>query len=158
MPILRKAWSPVGERPVVPVCRKYEWFYLYGFVRPSTGETFWLILSSVDTVLFEYSLKEFAKHTGAGKDKKIILVLDGAGFHPEKTKVPEGIVLEFLPAYSPELQPAEKLWPITNEGVCNRVFASLDDMINEQSKRCQELINQKEQVKNRCLFHWWPED
>jgi hypothetical protein len=39
------------------------------------------------------------------------LVLDQAGFHTggEVVVVPEGIELEFLPARSPELQPAERL-------------------------------------------------
>lgn len=27
-PIVRKAWSPVGERPVVEVHHRYEWTYL----------------------------------------------------------------------------------------------------------------------------------
>ena len=30
-PIVRKVWSPVGERPVVKVHQRYEWTYLYAF-------------------------------------------------------------------------------------------------------------------------------
>jgi transposase len=29
--------------------------------------------------------------------------------------LPEGIDLFFLPSHFPELQPAERLWPLTNE-------------------------------------------
>ncbi len=36
-PILRKVWSPVGERPIVKVHQRYEWTYLYAFARPNTG-------------------------------------------------------------------------------------------------------------------------
>ena len=32
-PIVRKVWSPVGERPSVKVHQRYEWSYLYSFVR-----------------------------------------------------------------------------------------------------------------------------
>jgi hypothetical protein len=38
-PILRKAWSPVGERPLAKVHQRYEWTSLYAFARPKkTGE------------------------------------------------------------------------------------------------------------------------
>ena len=48
----------------------------------------------------------------------MLLVLDGARWHTSKSlKIPEGIHLEFLPPYSPELQPAERLWPLTNEPI-----------------------------------------
>ena len=33
-PIIRKVWSPIGERPTVKVHQRYEWTYLYSFVRP----------------------------------------------------------------------------------------------------------------------------
>ena len=47
---------------------------------------------------------------GAGKDKRMLLVVDRAGWHTGgEVEVPEGgIHLEFLPSGSPELQPAEE--------------------------------------------------
>ena len=29
----------------------------------------------------------------------------------EQVKIPQGLHLEFIPSHSPELQPAERLWP-----------------------------------------------
>jgi hypothetical protein len=43
-PIIRKVWSPIGERPSVKVHQRYEWTYLYAFARPNSGEVQWLIL------------------------------------------------------------------------------------------------------------------
>src|SRR6266446_7750619 len=44
------------------------------------------------------------------------LVLDQAGWHSSKELVvPEGIHLLFLPPHSPELQPCERLCPLSNE-------------------------------------------
>jgi hypothetical protein len=37
-PLVRRVWARGGERPVAGARRCYEWLYLYGFVRPSTGE------------------------------------------------------------------------------------------------------------------------
>ena len=40
-PVLRKrVWSRHGPLPVAPLHHRYEWLYVYGFVRPATGQTF----------------------------------------------------------------------------------------------------------------------
>ena len=39
-PVLRRMWAPVGERPVARFNREYKWTYLYGFVRPESGQVF----------------------------------------------------------------------------------------------------------------------
>ncbi|NEN97239.1 MAG: hypothetical protein F6K50_17420, partial [Moorea sp. SIO3I7] len=58
-------------------------------------------------------LKDFAEHFGIGAKKRVILTVDQARWHmSEKLEVPEGIHLFPLPPYSPELQPAERLWPV----------------------------------------------
>lgn len=107
-PIIRKIWARVGERPVAAVNYRYEWTYLYGFVEPYTGKTEWLILPRVNIEWFNQALEVFAQQAGVGADKQILLVIDGAGWHrSNKVIVPEGVHLELLPPYSPELQPAD---------------------------------------------------
>jgi transposase len=36
--------------------------------------------------------------------------------------------LEFLPSHSPKLQPSERLWPLSNEGVANRHIERIEDL------------------------------
>ena len=56
-----------------------------------------------------------------------ILVLDNGAFHKAiKLSIPDHIVLIFLPPYSPELNPAEKVWAKFNRDLTNRLFVSLD--------------------------------
>ncbi len=82
-------------------------------------------------------LDGFAATVGAGPDKTVILVLDGAGWHVSKRlRAPDGIRLCFLPPYTPELQPAEHLWPLADETVANRSFASLDELADALDRRC----------------------
>jgi DDE superfamily endonuclease len=84
---------------------------------------------AVNTELFSMALKEFAEEVGAGRDKRVLLVVDKAGWHTGgEVEVPEGIHLEFLPSGSPELQPAERLWPLTNEALANRPFEEIEEM------------------------------
>lgn len=157
-PILRKVWSPVGERPIVEVHHRYEWTYLYAFARPKTGEVHWLILPRTNTDLFSLALGSFAREVGAGTKKRVVLVLDRAGWHTSpKLRLPEGIHLQFLPPNSPELQPAERLWPLSNEGVANRYFGQMDDLEEALVERCVALSGQPDLIRSYTRYHWWPE-
>ncbi|MCB9663431.1 MAG: IS630 family transposase [Alphaproteobacteria bacterium] len=156
-PIVRRVWAAWGIRPTAHQKPRYQWLYLLGFVRPETGEVFWLVMPSMDAEVWSVALREFAAHVGAGPDKRIVLVLDGAGFHTAReVVVPDGIHLVWLPPYSPELQPAERLWPLVRESLANRVFDDIDDLEDTVCARCRELDEQHDVVRRLCRFHWWP--
>jgi transposase len=157
-PVLRRVWAPRGKRPIAKGRRRYKWVYLYGFVRPKTGEVFWLVLPRVDAGTFSLALSHFAREVGAGKDKRVLLVVDQAGFHTGgEVVVPEGVELEFLPARSPELQPAERLWPLVNERVANRLFEEIDELEEALVERCLVLSEHSELLRGSTRYHWWPE-
>lgn len=102
-------------------------------------------------------LKEFAAVAGLGPKRRAIVVFDGAGWHTAKDLVvPEGVHLVKLPPYSPELQPAERLWPIITEGIANRTFATLPDLIKVVESRCHHMDTNREQVRALTKYHWWP--
>jgi transposase len=158
-PIIRKVWSPIGERPLVKVHQRYEWTYLYAFARPNTGEVYWLILPTVNAEVFSLALETFAREAGAGKRKRILLVLDQAGWHTAKKKlrVPEGVHLEFLPSHSPELQPSERLWPLSDEALANRYLEKIEELEEALAERCVALGDQPEVIRSYIRYHWWPE-
>jgi transposase len=156
-PILRRVWVAPGQEPIAPVRPAYQWLYLDAFVCPERGETFWLILPRVSTEIFSLALREFARSTGAGRDKHIVLVLDRAGWHISRDlEIPEGIHLVPLPPYSPELQPAERLWPLADEGVANQAIETLDHLEEKLVERCRALMSMLQAVRDLTLFHWWP--
>jgi transposase len=157
-PLIRRVWAPRGQRPVAKVKRRYEWLYLYAFVSPKSGEVHWLILPKVNVEVFSLALSHFAQEVGASKDRRILLVLDQAGWHTGKeVEIPEGIHLEFLPSHSPELQPTERLWPLSNEAVANRLFESLDELEEALIERCVALCEQAETIRSHTSYHWWPD-
>ncbi len=86
-PIVRKVWSPIGQRPLVKVHQRYEWTYLYAFAHANSGEVRWLILPTVSVEAFSLALEDFAREVGAGKRKRIMLVVDKAGWHTAKKKL-----------------------------------------------------------------------
>ena len=156
-PVLRRQWAPKGQRPIAVGRHRYEWLYLYGFVHPGTGEVVRFIRTTVDAALPSAVLAAFAATVGAGEGELVILVPDNAGWHISgDLVVPKGIELAFLPSYTPELQPAEHLWPLADEAVANKHFATLKDLDAALSERCRTLADMPEVIKAATHFAWWP--
>jgi transposase len=156
-PVVRRLWVEQGEQPVAKVNWKREWLWLYAFVQPQTGQTYWWILPYVNTELFSQVLEDFALHFGVGEDKHVVLPLDQARWHTSsQLKVPKGIHLVPLPPYSPELQPAERLWPLVNEPLANQAHTTLDALEELVYQRCRRLLRQQELIRGLTFYHWWP--
>ena len=90
---------------------------------------------------------------------RAVIALDGAGWHQATALVvPTGIHLVPLPPASPELQPAERLWPLIDEVVANRTFADLDELEAVLVARCRTLRADRRQIKGHTNYHWWPHE
>ncbi|MGA9849259.1 MAG: transposase [Roseiarcus sp.] len=153
----RRVWAPIGERPLALGHHRYQWLYVTAFVQPTGGETVWYPSDGVSKPFFEKLLADFAETVGAGKQRRIILTLDNAGWHGEAgLAVPEGLRLVFLPPYTPELQPAERLWPLVDEPIANRCFETLADIDAVLADRCRQPVNDPSQVAEKANFAWWP--
>jgi transposase len=106
----------------------------------------------------DVELAAFARQVGASPSKQIVLVLDRAGWHASvRLRVPEHVHLLFLPPYSPELQPAQHLWPLTNSVLVNRHFATIDELEDAQAARCVALQARRDLIHSATRFNWWPQ-
>ena len=124
-------------------------------VQPISGETFWSVSNGISKPFFAALLALFAREAGAGRERIIVLGLDNAGWHTAPNLVvPEGLRLVYLPGYSPELQPAEHVWPVLDEPLANRYFATLADLERAVEDRCRVL--NRDQLSLGTDFHWWP--
>lgn len=138
------------------VAPDYEWLWMYAVAHPATGESFWLSLPRLDTEMAQMFIDEFAKaYAKAGK--RIVLVWDGAPAHRGKSlQVPERITIVNLPAYSPELNPAENLWPLVKEGIANESFKDLRALEKRVCRRVRTICEDREMISFRLNYHWWP--
>src|SRR3954466_3691749 len=120
-----------------------------------SGETFGYVSNGISKPFFAGLLALFAREAGAGRERMIALVLDNAGWHTAPNLVvPEGLRLVHLPSYSPELQPAEHLWPVVDEPLANQYFKTLADLERAVADRCRVLDG--DQLSLGTNFHWWP--
>jgi transposase len=157
IPILRRVWAPRGRRPRAVVRPRYEWLYLVAFVHPESGRTSFWIVPQLDAKIFAAVLAAFVEEQGFDERKRLLLVLDGAGWHTagQVRAVPGGRLIT-QPPYSPELQPAERLWPISNEPLANRAFKTIAELEAVLARRCCEMTQMQDSLRRLCFYHWWP--
>lgn len=77
------------------------------------------------------------------ENEEIVIIMDQAGWHKSKDLVvPYNIEILFLPPYSPELNPVERLWKyLKTNYIHNRVFDSLMQMMTEMVDAFANLNN-----------------
>jgi transposase len=121
-----KALTASGVKPICPFQQVFQSLYLFGAFSPITGDHFLLEMPFCNGQTFQIFLNEFSLHN---PEELKIIVLDNGAFHKaKKLIVPENIILIFLPPYSPELNPAEKIWAKFKRDFSNRLFKSLNDL------------------------------
>ena len=126
-PVTRRVWSLRGTRVVVPVEPRYEWGYCYGAMEvDGAGAEFFY----TPTVNLECSGLFLSQIGNIDPEAVHVVIWDGAGFHQKDRdlELPANVRLLKLPAYSPELNPIEKLWDIVKDAICNRLFATIADL------------------------------
>ena len=117
------AWYEKGSRTPIKVKLGFKNFYLYSSVNSADGNSFTLLLQSVNTDCMNVYLKKLSKKI----KEDFILIMDGAGWHKSKNLiVPQNIQIVLLPPYCPELNPVERLWKHIKDNVIkNKVFETL---------------------------------
>lgn len=96
-------------RPPGPADRRFESLYLFAACRPGTDQAFALALPEATTTTMNVFLAGFAAQLAPGTHA--VLLLDQAGWHGGgRLVVPGNVTLLPLPAYSPELNPVERVW------------------------------------------------
>lgn len=126
LPVVQRRITACGVKPVATVDYQYDWFYLYGAVEPLTGDGLFLELPQLTGECFQIFIDEFAQTFA---DTLNIMVLDNGRFHHAKSLViPDNVVLMFLPPYSPELNPIERLWQDIKQKLFAHTYQTLEQM------------------------------
>ena len=97
-----------GVKPLQSVDPLYESYWLSAAVEPTTGDAFWWEWSCLDADCFSLFLQKFGQPSA---ESLHLVLLDQAPAHvAQRVQMPAHVVLVWLPAYSPELNPVERLW------------------------------------------------
>lgn len=154
-PITRRRWWLKGIRPRSGGWTRDEWLYVYGFVRPRTGESFTVFQPRVRVERMAEAWAAFAAHADPDAVKVLVRIVGNAGWHTAKRLVtPPNVRLHFLPACTPELQPVEPFWALVREGVANDTFDRLGQLRRVIRRRFRKLATDAAAVFGAVGFRW----
>lgn len=117
-----------GIKPICPYVQDFKNTYLFGAFSPITGSSLLLDMPYCNTECFEVFLNELSRQQP--KEYKILLLDNGAFHKARRLLIPNNIALCFIPPYSPELNPAEKVWAFLKRKITNKAFKTLEELQN----------------------------
>lgn len=106
----RRRWVQPGKRRTVPYLGDHIRQNVIGAVAPQTGTLFSLIVDGVDTDVFQVFLDEMAKAIPKKQGVRQLLIVDNASWHRAARVNWHHFEPKFLPGYSPDFNPIERLW------------------------------------------------
>lgn len=107
----RRSWALKGSKPRVVHNGDHVRLNVIGTVCPRTGEFFAIEASHCDTDVFQVFLDEAAGSITPPR-KRNILILDNASWHKRKSLEWHFFEPLYLPPYSPDFNPIERIWLI----------------------------------------------
>ena len=136
-------WFTRGQRPPGLCDQRYSWIHLFAAVRPATGESFALVLPEVSTAAMNEFLARFA--ATLAKDGHAVMVLDRAGWHTAKRlAIPSNVTLVWLPPYSPEINPVERVWLYLREKHwSHRLLDTSNAIVDALCRACNALTAER---------------
>jgi transposase len=94
-----------------------------------------------------------------GCDRRAVVITDNARYHHAKLHQlwrqhrAQRFALDFLPPYSPELNPAERVWKLTRrKRLHNRYFATLDEVIAAVEAQFQLWASPNDSLRRLCAI------
>ena len=114
------------------------------------------VWSTVETDMRSTSLAAFAEAPAVGANRRVVLVIGGAVRHTTRNvRVPRGVHLVFFPPYPPEIQPAERLFPLLHDAIAHRRFQSIEHLLRVLAARIGTLDPEPLRVAEHSRFHGW---
>jgi transposase-like protein len=151
-------WVPPEEKdPVVLLAPTRKSVSLFGAVNVNDGRLVTRFEKQFDAMTFKAFLIQLLRHRKKGK--RIVVMLDNARYHHAKIlhdflrKNRKVLRLEFLPAYSPELNPIERVWKLTRR-ICthNVYFEKLEQVTYSVTKQHDAWKKPNEALRRLCCI------
>jgi len=154
-------WVPPEEKdPVLlhhPTRKSVGYF---GAVRLRDGKlVFQREEEKFNAVTFHTFLKRL-RQASSRSGRRVVVITDNAKYHHAKLhadwrtqQVPK-FEMDFLPPYSPELNPIERLWKLTRR-LClhNRYFPTLEDVVKSVESKFIDWTLGNEAVRKLCAIN-----
>jgi hypothetical protein len=145
----RRVWGRRGVKVRQRLQLQAVWWPLFVALDAQAGTVSWTWLDSMKATDLVPLME--ALRTNAPLDA---LVWDGASSHRDDAVRAVGVPLVGLPPYSPELNPAERLFEEVRRHVEGHVYATLADKVAAVNAFLDELDADPARVRSLCGWGW----
>jgi hypothetical protein len=145
---LRRRWCLRGEKLIQPQQMRFEWCWLSLAVDVVSGRLFWRWQERLRSDCVQQTLAHWQQQ-GIGA-----LVWDNAPAHTSQQVRSAGVALSFLPPFSPELNPAERVFAEVRRWVEGRVYASLEAKVCAVESFLSALASDTQRVCRLAGWDW----
>jgi len=150
----RQKWVKRGSRPTQGYYGRHVRQNVVGAVNPSSGQLVSLIVPHCDTEVFQVFLDTMAAEVPAREGKRVLLVLDNASWHKTKRLTWHHIVPVFLPPYSPDLNPIERLWQhLKSHYMAGYITKRGEELNDKLFESIRALLGRPETICSVCRTH-----
>jgi transposase len=113
-----------------------------------------LVMTRLDTAAMNLFLAELAQAVAPGAHA--VVLMDKAGWHiADELVVPANVTPVFLPPYSPELNPIERLWLYLKDNQLSHcVFDTTSDIIDACCDAWNGLLTETGRIRSLCSYPW----
>lgn len=148
----RRRWDKKGAKTRSTKNGDHIRMNVIGLVSPRTGEFFAIEASHVDTEMFQAFLDE-ANRQIKPERKRNILILDNASWHRRASINWGSFEPFFLPPYSPDLNPIERIWlTLKDRWFNNHISKNRDALIKRLDKAILDVIDNPDRTKKTAAI------
>ena len=148
----RRRFAKRGSKPRVTQNGDHVRMNVAGMVCPRTGQFYALEFTHSDSVVFQ----TFLDHANAQVHRerpRNLLICDNASWHKKKSLNWGAFEPVFLPPYSPDLNPIERLWLLIKaEWFADVVAKTHDQLIDRLDQALCWVINRENQNRKTCAI------
>jgi transposase len=146
----RRRWAKRGEKIRHPYQGTHIRMNVTGMVGPRTGEFYSMIFSHSDTDSFQFFLDQANQDLVLERPRNLLIV-DNASWHRAKSLNWGKFEPIFLPPYSPDLNPIERLWLLMKGEWFSDFFAkSKEELIDRLCLALNWIVDRKVQNQETC--------
>lgn len=146
----RRRWAKKGDNIRQPYRGAHLRMNVTGIIRPRRGDFYALEFTHSDTVVFQTFLNHANQDLKLDRPRNLI-ILDNASWHKAKSLDWGRFEPVFLPPYSPDLNPIERLWLLIKaEWFSDFIARDYDQLVDRIDKALLWAINRKNDNKDTC--------
>lgn len=106
-----------------------------------------------------FSFLKQLRNVSIRSGRKVLIIADNARYHHAvlhkkwRIKHRKQFMIEYLPPYSPDLNPIERVWKLTRRlGTHNRYFSSLEELSNSVENVFSSWVKGNDTLRKLCAI------